>query len=174
MSHHLISTTRPLLPVAELTMDSPCGPLWLAASSAGLTDLRPVSARLAVSQATTPASVTQAREWLLQTVAQLQQYFAGERREFSIPLAPIGTAFQRRVWQQLLQIPYGNVSSYGELANRLQQPKAARAVGSANGANPIAIMIPCHRVIGKNGTLTGYAWGLTMKQQLLALEQAEA
>lgn len=172
--NNLILTMAPSPPLAELTIDSPCGPLWLAASGMGLTDLRPVAAKKALTVTAESAQMRQAHQLLQQAAEQLQQYFAGKRRDFSVPLAPVGTKFQQRVWSQLLQIPYGEACSYGELAQRIQQPKAARAVGSANGANHIAIIIPCHRVIGKNGALTGYAWGLTMKQQLLALEATEA
>jgi methylated-DNA-[protein]-cysteine S-methyltransferase len=102
--------------------------------------------------------------------AQLQAYFAGELREFELPLAPGGTPFQQRVWRALCDIPYGETISYGELARRIGQPAAARAVGLANGQNPIAIVVPCHRVIGANGSLTGYGGGLERKRWLLAHE----
>ena len=101
---------------------------------------------------------------------QLGEYFAGKRFEFDLPLAPVGTAFQRTVWRQLQQIPYGETISYGELARRVGNPKASRAVGSANGANPLPIVIPCHRVIAGDGTLGGFGGGLPTKQALLALE----
>ena len=103
-------------------------------------------------------------------VNQLKEYFAGERREFDLKLAARGTEFQRSVWNALAQIPYGQSISYGELAARLGSPGAVRAVGQANGANPIAIVVPCHRVIGANGKLTGYAGGLAHKHHLLAHE----
>ena len=90
-----------------------------------------------------------------------------------MPLAPEGTPFQRRVWDALLEIPYGETTSYGEIARRIGQPQASRAVGLANGSNPLPIIIPCHRVIGSNGSLTGYGGGLPIKQQLLALERGE-
>lgn len=102
--------------------------------------------------------------------AQLQAYFAGELREFDLPLAPEGTPFQQRVWRALCDIPYGETISYGELARRIGQPKASRAVGLANGRNPISIVVPCHRVIGANGSLTGYGGGLERKRWLLAHE----
>lgn len=105
---------------------------------------------------------------------QLREYFAGERAEFDLPLAPEGTAFQRAVWRQLQQIPYGQTISYGELARRVGNPKASRAVGSANGANPLPIVIPCHRVIAGDGTLGGFGGGLPTKQMLLALELRES
>lgn len=103
---------------------------------------------------------------------QIDQYFSGKLTEFDLQTAPAGTSFQLSVWQMLERIPYGETWSYGELARRLQKPGAARAVGRANGTNPIAIVIPCHRVIGANGTLTGYGGGLVTKQRLLDLERA--
>ena len=104
-------------------------------------------------------------------VSQLTEYFAGERQRFELPLAPEGTPFQQRVWRELQAIPYGVTISYGQLAARIGQPTASRAVGLANGSNPLAIVIPCHRVIGANGTLTGYGGGLPIKERLLALER---
>lgn len=101
---------------------------------------------------------------------QLTEYFAGHRTEFSLPLAAQGTDFQKRVWAELLQIPYGQTISYGELARRIGNPSASRAVGLANGKNPLSIVIPCHRVIGASGKLTGYGGGLPRKEALLALE----
>jgi methylated-DNA-[protein]-cysteine S-methyltransferase len=104
---------------------------------------------------------------------QLSLYFAGELEEFDLPLAPQGTPFQQRVWRELSKIPYGATISYGELARRIGNPNASRAVGLANGSNPIAIVIPCHRVIGSDGKLTGYGGGLTVKEKLLALERRQ-
>jgi len=112
---------------------------------------------------------------LLQDAAQqLQAYLAGDLAEFKLPLAPQGTAFQHNVWQALQQIPYGATCTYGELAERMQQPKAVRAVAVAIGRNPLTIVIPCHRVVGSNGKLTGYAGGLERKAWLLALEGSTA
>jgi methylated-DNA-[protein]-cysteine S-methyltransferase len=109
---------------------------------------------------------------LVKAVEQLTSYFARDLKEFDLPLAPHGSVFQRRVWDALREIGYGETASYGQIAHRLGMTNAAsRAVGSANGRNPIAIVIPCHRVIGANGTLTGYAGGLERKQTLLGLEQ---
>ena len=109
---------------------------------------------------------------LMRAVAQLRAYFERDLREFDLPLNPAGSVFQRQVWAQLVQIGYGETASYGEIARRLGRTNAAsRAVGLANGSNPIPIVIPCHRVIGANGTLTGYAGGLDRKQLLLGLEQ---
>ncbi|AEE24783.1 methylated-DNA/protein-cysteine methyltransferase [Glaciecola sp. 4H-3-7+YE-5] len=101
---------------------------------------------------------------------QLSEYFNQQRKAFDLPLAPVGTQFQQNVWQQLCAIPYGETCSYADIAKQLNNPNAVRAVGSANGKNPISIVVPCHRVIGANGTLTGYAGGLTRKAALLTLE----
>lgn len=105
-----------------------------------------------------------------EAIRQLREYFAGRRTGFDLPLAPQGTPFQRAVWRQLQDIPYGGVISYGELARRVGNPKASRAVGAANGANPIPIVIPCHRVIAADGKLGGFGGGLPVKQALLQLE----
>jgi methylated-DNA-[protein]-cysteine S-methyltransferase len=102
---------------------------------------------------------------------QLGEYFAGDRQRFEIPLASRGTPFQQAVWQALLAIPYGHTTTYGDIARRIQRPRAVRAVGAANGANPIPIVVPCHRVIGSNGTLTGFGGGLPVKRFLLELER---
>lgn len=120
----------------------------------------------AASQAESPAGAALRR--------QLDEFFAGERREFDIPLAPRGTGFQKSVWAELVKIPFGETISYGELARRLGNPSASRAVGRANATNPIALIVPCHRVIGANGTLTGYAGGIERKEQMLAWEQSVA
>ena len=103
---------------------------------------------------------------------QLQAYFSRKLKDFSLPLAPHGTPFQKAVWQALLDVPYGTTASYGEIAARVGNPKAARAVGMANNKNRIAIIIPCHRIIGNNGRLVGYGGGLDIKQRLLNLEAA--
>jgi len=102
---------------------------------------------------------------------ELDAYFAGKRERFDLPLEPQGTAFQKRVWKKLVSIPYGKTVSYSELARRIGCPGAFRAVGAANGQNPISVIIPCHRVLGKNGDLTGYGGGLDMKRRLLELER---
>lgn len=101
---------------------------------------------------------------------QVLAYLNGELRQFSIAVAPQGTPFQQQVWQALQTIPYGETASYSDIASRIGRPRAVRAVGAANGANPVSLIIPCHRVIGRNGALTGYAGGLAVKQRLLALE----
>jgi methylated-DNA-[protein]-cysteine S-methyltransferase len=105
-------------------------------------------------------------------IAQLEEYFAGERTEFDVALEPRGTEFQQAVWSALQAIPYGETMGYGELARCIGRPKASRAVGAANGRNPISIIIPCHRVIGADGSLTGYGWGTTRKSWLLDHERA--
>ena len=122
-------------------------------------------------------NIADAEEWnlpsnaiLLEAKAQLEAYFAGERRSFDLPMAPQGTEFQQRVWAELLKIPFGTTISYLELAHRLGDEKCIRAAASANGKNPIWLMIPCHRVIGSNGKLVGYAGGLWRKKHLLLHE----
>jgi methylated-DNA-[protein]-cysteine S-methyltransferase len=109
-----------------------------------------------------------------ETLRQLAEYFRGERTEFDLPLDPKGTGFQSAVWRALLEIPYGETCSYGDLARAIDRPAAVRAVGAANGSNPIAIIIPCHRVIGASGKLVGYGGGLPMKRMLLDLETERA
>ena len=150
-------------------IDSPIGTLLLAGDGAHLTHVHFQSG---------PRPMRPARHWrqsaapFQAAAAQLGEYFASRRREFDLPLAPDGTDFQRRVWRALTAIPYGGTISYGELARRLGNPRASRAVGLANGANPLPIIVPCHRVIGANGALTGFGGGLPIKQALLALEAA--
>jgi methylated-DNA-[protein]-cysteine S-methyltransferase len=102
---------------------------------------------------------------------QLEEYFNSKRTKFNLPLSPKGTAFQKKVWDELLKIPYGKTTTYGEIASKIGNKNASRAVGGANNKNPIPIFIPCHRVIGKSGNLTGYALGLDIKEKLLKLEQ---
>ena len=114
--------------------------------------------------------VEQHSEVIEETIKQLREYFAGERKEFNIPLFTVGTAFQKSVWEGLIKIPYGTTASYLELAKKIGNEKAVRAVASANGANAISILIPCHRIIGSNGDLVGYAGGLPAKKKLLELE----
>ena len=148
-------------------LDSPVGPLLLAADDAGLREIRFVNGRHPTQA---EPSWKSDRAPLSETIRQLQAYFAGELENFDLPLAPQGTPFQLEVWRCLCQIPYGETISYGELAGLIGNPKASRAVGLANGSNPIPIVIPCHRVIGSNGSLTGYGGGLPTKAWLLALE----
>lgn len=110
---------------------------------------------------------------LCQAAKQLEEYFAGTRKEFSLPCAPQGTPFQREVWDALLEIPYGETRTYGEIASCLGRPTASRAVGAANSRNPISFIVPCHRVVGAGGKLTGYAGGIPLKQRLLDMEQSK-
>ncbi|EPC02123.1 hypothetical protein L861_05030 [Litchfieldella anticariensis FP35 = DSM 16096] len=142
--------------------DTPLGVLRIRASDAGLTEVAFVEAQDEVPQ---PNQHTQhCRE-------QLAEYFEGRRHDFDLSLAPQGTPFQQNVWAQLSKIPFGKTCSYAEIAERIGQLKAMRAVGAANGRNPLAIVVPCHRVIGRNGQLTGYAGGLERKRWLLLHEQ---
>ena len=122
----------------------------------------------------TPSATTKETSLLKDAARQLQEYFSGARTSFDLPLAPHGTTFQRRVWAALRKIPYGETRSYGQLAAMIGSPKASRAVGGANNRNPICLIIPCHRVIGANGTLVGYGGGLPRKKQLLSHEASVA
>ena len=151
--------------------DSPIGPLRIVARDGAITAIEFSPFR--PPDTGQPLGFQQDDDPLLrQAVDQLAAYFAGDLTEFDLPLAPRGSTFQQAVWEQLRTIAYGDTASYGEIAHRLGKTNAAsRAVGLANGRNPIPIVIPCHRVIGANGTLTGYAGGLERKQQLLELEQ---
>ena len=151
-------------------METPVGTLLIAGdASAVLRIAFPIRGKGANMEA---GWVESQRGPVGEAVRQLREYFAGKLTGFDLPLAPRGTEFQRSVWRQLQEIPYGETISYGELARRVGNPKASRAVGSANAANPLPIVIPCHRVIAANGTLGGFGGGLPTKQVLLALEQA--
>ena len=151
-------------------IDSPVGPLLLVADDAGLRQIQFVNGR---HRARPEPAWKEDRGPHRETIRQLRDYFAGELEEFDLPLAPEGTPFQLQVWKRLCDIQYGQTISYGELARRIGNPNASRAVGLANGSNPIPIVIPCHRVIGSNGKLTGYGGGLPIKEKLLALEQKQ-
>ena len=126
-----------------------------------------------VASATPATAATAATAVLHATQVQLAQYFAGQRQTFEVPLDLVGTDFQVRVWQTLLRIPFGQTCSYAQQSEALGQPRAVRAVANANGQNKISIIVPCHRVVGSNGTLTGYAGGLPRKQALIALEAGQ-
>lgn len=156
--------------IFERSVPSPVGPLRVAASDAGLHAIEFPGNRHPVKQCT-PWQPGE-HPLLRQTQAQLDAYFAGRLQVFDLPLAPHGTAFQRQVWQALAQIPFGQTWSYLQLARRVGRPTAARAVGAANGRNPLPIVLPCHRVIGANGALTGFGGGLPTKAFLLTLEGA--
>ena len=162
---------------AHVTIDSPIGPLTLVADGGALACLYMNDHRHAPGIEAfgepDPDGGPQA-EVIDLTKRQLEEYFDGERFDFDIPLHLPGTAFQQRVWEGLRGIPYGETISYGELAQRLGQPNASRAVGLANGKNPVSIIVPCHRVIGASGRLTGYGGGLDRKQLLLDLERKHA
>jgi len=149
---------------------SPVGPLLLVSRSAALTQI----CFAATGQPDPPHPEWQRSEQpLREVIRQLHAYFLGKLESFDVELAPEGTPFQQRVWKELLKIPYGETISYGELSRRIGNPNASRAVGLANGSNPIPIIIPCHRVIGSNGKLTGYGGGLPLKEKLLALEKRQ-
>lgn len=155
-------------PTLYSTVASPIGELLLTSDGKSVTGLYMQTQKHAAKRT---------KDWqrddaaLNEPRAQLQAYFAGQLRDFELPLAAEGTQFQQRVWRALCDIPYGETLSYGDLARRIGQPTAARAVGLANGQNPIAIVVPCHRVIGANGSLTGYGGGLERKRWLLAHER---
>lgn len=155
--------------LARSKMPSPVGELTLIASKTGLVAVLwenddPARVRLGEAQDRADHPI------LVRTAAQLSEYFAGERRTFDLPLDFHGTDFQKSVWAQLLTIPFGQTRSYGEIAIALGTPTASRAVGAANGRNPISIIAPCHRVVGASGALTGFAGGLSAKAFLLRLE----
>jgi len=161
--------TRPTEPTWYTLLDTPCGPLCIAGTTQGLTHVefqdgeRPVRPQ---------PEWREDRKVLDEARRQLRAYFEGRRQRFTLPLAPQGTPFQQRVWRELQEIPWGTTTTYREIAERLGQPAAVRAVGHANGRNPIAIVIPCHRVVGANGRLTGYAGGIATKRRLLQHEGA--
>jgi methylated-DNA-[protein]-cysteine S-methyltransferase len=154
--------------MVRCTVDSPIGPLTLVASDDGLQEIH--FPNDADPRPFADSRVEPDHPVLAETARQLEEYFAGERTEFELELRPAGTAFQRAVWDLLLRIPYGETSTYGALALELGDPRKVRAVGLANGRNPISIVVPCHRVIGADGSLTGYGGGLERKRQLLDLE----
>lgn len=154
----------------QRTIDSPLGPLRLVATDYGLTEM------LFAGQRDTPRNdgLEVARHPVLDLAErELGAYFAGLLKRFSVPLAPEGTDFQKAVWRALCQVPYGTTQAYRDIARALDKPGAERAVGAANGRNRIAIIVPCHRVIGANGGLTGYAGGIDKKRWLLGHEGAE-
>ena len=151
------------------TYQSPLGEIALTANDKGLSALAFQTGKSPI----TYASLIEDSSKFTQVIQQLTQYFDGDRKHFELPLAPEGTNFQKQVWQALLEIPCGETKSYGWIAKSIKNEKAVRAVGTANGANPIALIVPCHRVIGSNGKLTGYAGGLALKAKLLMHEGAQ-
>ncbi|WP_017580533.1 methylated-DNA--[protein]-cysteine S-methyltransferase [Nocardiopsis valliformis] len=158
-------------PTYYTTISSPLGELTLHGDGEALGGVL-TPPKEGVSRTVPENWVTDAKPFT-EVEQQLTAYFAGELKEFDLPLAPAGTAWQLRVWRALTTIPYGETAGYGQLAEELGRPTASRAVGMANGRNPISIIVPCHRVIGANGSLTGYAGGLERKQYLLGLEQSQ-
>ena len=146
-------------------IDSPVGPLTLAVDETGAVT------HLLFGNVTPKVNWTLDPTGTREVEKQLQEYFERKRRSFDLRLAPSGTDFQKQVWKLLQEIPYGETRSYGQLAAQVGNPLASRAVGRANGTNPISIVVPCHRVIGANGTLTGYGGGLPTKQALLSFER---
>ncbi len=148
--------------------DSPIGPLLIAGDAHAVTQISfPKDGKPVRPEA---GWIESAKGPVGEAILQLREYFAGRRREFDLPLAPEGTVFQKSVWRRLQEIPYGATISYGELAKRVGNANASRAVGAANGRNPLPIVVPCHRVIGANGKLVGFGGGLPIKQTLLELE----
>jgi methylated-DNA-[protein]-cysteine S-methyltransferase len=152
------------------TFESPVGPLLLAGDAGGL---RLVSFESSKHAAPPQAAWKQDKAAFAEVIRQLQAYFRGELKTFDVPLAMEGTGFQLRVWNALRAIPYGETISYAQLAQRIGNPKAVRAVGLANGSNSIPIIVPCHRVIGSDGSLTGFGGGLSTKKKLLELESKQ-
>ena len=163
--------------IAYAQIDSPVGPVWVATTAIGVCAVglgagQPEDFFAWLSRRIDPAPPRQDPETLAPTLTQLGEYFSCARREFDLPLDTRGTPFQEAVWAEVARIPYGTTTTYGEVARRIGRPRAARAVGGANGANPLPIIIPCHRVIGAGGSLTGYGAGLAIKAALLQLENA--
>jgi methylated-DNA-[protein]-cysteine S-methyltransferase len=152
-------------------LSSPVGMLRLVADDQGLREIWFERGR---HQKSPQPGWRHAAEPLAEARQQLEEYFAGTRQQFDLPLHPHGTPFQQEVWWELARIPYGTTISYGELARRIDQPLAMRAVGAANGRNPLPIVLPCHRVIGSDGSLTGFGGGLPTKRYLLSLESRVA
>jgi methylated-DNA-[protein]-cysteine S-methyltransferase len=148
-------------------VESPVGPLTLVSDGDDLVGVYFANATVAAEP---PPGWVRDERRLRPAAAQLAEYFAGRRTRFDLPLAPRGTDFQRRVWAALLEIPFGETASYGELARAIGKPAASRAVGAANGRNPLSIVIPCHRVIGADGSMTGYGGEISRKRTLLELE----
>jgi len=163
--------------IAYAWMDSPVGPVWVATTGAGICAVRlgagqPQGFFAWLHRHIGPEPPREDSEALSTVLIQLREYFSCVRREFDLPLDTRGTSFQEAVWAKVTRIPYGATVAYGEIARRIGRPRAARAVGGAVGANPLPILVPCHRVIGAGGSLTGYAAGLEVKAALLRLEDA--
>lgn len=158
----------------HLVVDSPVGPLTLVSDGEHLTGVYFTEHRHPPGDVGRAVAAEEATEVLRAAAGQLAEYFAGTRTDFELPVAATGTDFQQRVWTLLREIPYGRTWSYGQLAAELGQPGASRAVGLANGRNPVSIVVPCHRVVGASGAITGYGGGIERKQALLDLERRRA
>lgn len=166
-----VRQTRPVTVRHHLIRDTPIGDLTVVADGGALTAVYMIEHRHAPADGTFGPLAGQDDEVCQAAESQLREYFDGDRQEFDLPLAPAGTEFQQKVWMALRTIGYGETESYGEVAARIGSPSASRAVGLANGRNPISIIVPCHRVIGADGSLTGYGGGIERKTILLDLEQ---
>ncbi len=154
----------------QFKMKSSIGPLYLVANEKGLEGIfwkKQETVMIKVLASGVPAA-----QILIQAKLEIEEYLGGKRKKFSVRLSPKGTEFQKRVWAELAKIPYGSTCSYKEIAEKINQAKACRAVGTANGKNPLSLIVPCHRVIASDGTLGGYAGGLKIKTKLLKLEKA--
>jgi methylated-DNA-[protein]-cysteine S-methyltransferase len=170
------SVVGPATVLSHAMLATPVGTLHLYGTADGLmTVLLPGESREAAERRLRrllgPLAVNEGEAMHERALEQLAEYFAGQRRDFDLPLAMLGTPFQRRVWQAVSAVPYGQTRSYGEIAREIGRPAAVRAVGAANGANPLPPVVPCHRLIGADGALTGYSAGLEMKAWLLDLER---
>lgn len=154
--------------ITQVRMLSKIGPLYLVASQKGLRGISfkrgPMPLARSLSSASPEIKI------LLKAVRELEEYFKGKRTQFNLPLDIAGTMFQKRVWRELRRIPFGETRSYKDIARRIRNPKAVRAVGTANGQNPLCIVVPCHRVIAADGSLGGYSAGLSIKRKLLRIE----
>jgi O-6-methylguanine DNA methyltransferase len=161
--------------VVYARMDAPVGPIWVAATEkgicmVGLGDGQPEDFFAWLARTVSPQPPREDGAALATALAQLREYFSRLRRAFDLPLDAHGTGFQKAVWDEIARIPYGATTTYGEIARRVKHPRAARAVGGAVAANPLSIIVPCHRVLGAKGALTGYSGGLEVKAALLRLE----
>ncbi|MDZ5078133.1 methylated-DNA--[protein]-cysteine S-methyltransferase [Nesterenkonia sp. HG001] len=166
-------TPTPTTPLSHTLLDSPVGQLALVTDGQALTGVYMQEHRhTTVKSWGERVDRKEAADVVQRAEEQLDEYFTGERQDFDLPLAAAGTEFQRAVWAGLREIPYGETWTYGQLASHLGRPGASRAVGLANGRNPISIIVPCHRVIGADGSMTGYGGGVPRKEQLLALERS--
>lgn len=177
MSPRFVRASATGVTVQLTSVETPLGRVWIGAVDAGVRVVTvPSSSREACIQMLARAapidSIRDGGEMAEAMAAEIARYFAGELRRFTVPLDLQGTNFQRRVWAEVATVPYGETATYHEIAERIGAPRAMRAAGAANGANPAAIVIPCHRLIGSDGTLRGYGGGLAMKRALLDLEQS--